>query len=59
MTMLQCDFESAPHLLLIDPPNLGQVFGIISFWSSGMCRAHHDVIQVDFSSEAALEQGGD
>ena len=53
------DFESALHLLLIDPPNLGQVFGVNSFWSLGMCRPHHDVIQVNSSSEAALEQGGD
>ena len=59
MTMLRCDFESALCLLLINPPNLGQVFGVNSFWSSGMCRTHHDAIQVDFSKEAALEQGSD
>ena len=57
--MLQCYFESVFRLLLIDPPNLGQVFGVNSLWSPGMCHAHHDVIQVNFSSEAALEQGGD
>ena len=59
MTMLRCDFESALRLLLIDPPDLGQVLRVNPFWSSGMCRAHHDVFQIDFSSEAALEQGGD
>ena len=57
--MLRCDFESAFRLLLIDPPSLRQVFGVNSLWSSGMCRDHHDVVEVDFSSEAALEQGGD
>ena len=57
--MLQCDFESALCLLLIDPPDLGQVLHVDPFWLSGMCRAHHDVIQVNFSLEAALEQGGD